>query len=129
MSNELANILKGLPSNWTAVRREIAEMEDIREIMATERRVKALVDFIAAETRSNADAFGMAMCALDLMARAGEVIEDMQAQGGIATEEADLAEISTSENYWGTMHNKILTLQNSLQGQSRRLLLLPRSRA
>ena len=81
MTTELANILKGLPSNWSAVRREIAEMEDIRQIVALERRVKALADIISAETQSNADAYGLAVCALDLMARAGEVIEDMQVRG------------------------------------------------
>jgi phage N-6-adenine-methyltransferase len=82
--HQLIPFLQQLPSDWSAVRKEIAEMEDIRAIVAAEKRVKALAEIIQAETKSNADAFGLAVCALDLMARAGEVIEDMQAKGELA---------------------------------------------
>lgn len=82
---ELIPWLQQLPSDWTAIRQEIAQLEDIRTIVAAERRVKALAEIIQAESKSNADAFGLAVCALDLMARAGEVIEDMQVRGELAT--------------------------------------------
>ena len=39
-----------------------------------------------AEHETNEDAFGLAICALDLMARAGEVIENMQTRGELATQ-------------------------------------------
>jgi hypothetical protein len=35
---------------------------------------------------TNEVAFGLAVCALDLMARAGEVIEDMQVKGELRTQ-------------------------------------------
>ena len=69
---EVVRFLEQLPSNWEEIRQQIAGMEDIREIVAAERRVKALGEVIAAERETNEDAFGLAICALDLMARAGE---------------------------------------------------------
>ena len=83
---EVVRFLEQLPSNWEEIRHQIAGMQDIREIVAAKKRAKALGEVIAAERETNEDAFGLAICALDLMARAGEVIEDMQSKGELATQ-------------------------------------------